>query len=351
MADRDIVVAVESASTGGVLGLRLSAAENGRSLTVRRDTTYDSGTASDLIGLGVNVVNRTSAEGTVLNLGADWDELQGNGQTFAWTTAEEVAVKVYAIPLGHTSNRAASVPATATPKPLITSGLGLAMTLEIGEDAYFRPDQAQSNDYYASVRQVIPPEDETFYYTTRDKVEARLLTPTNREAGFDVDFHDIITDCILAAEAQLDVYLGRDFRPHNTEQTLSIFIRSEALVLTPDIRGDRNAAVAVSGTTLTADTDYMLGTPYPNYNVRKNVRPLSGSWTPQAGQVLSLTYTPGWPTVPAPITEAATRAAAELYRAGEIAHGIVETGGMPVYARMPMKGVIASLRPFRAVSV
>ena len=89
MANRDIIVAVESASTGGVLGLRLSAAEDGRSVNVRQDATYDEGTASDLIGLGVNVVNRTSTEGSVVNLGATWSELAGNGQTFTWTTAKK----------------------------------------------------------------------------------------------------------------------------------------------------------------------------------------------------------------------------------------------------------------------
>ena len=172
MADRSIIVAVESGSTGAVLGLRLSAAEDGRSVNVRQDATYNTGNPQDLIGLGVNVVNRTSTEGSVVNLGATWSELAGNGQTFTWTTNEEIAVKIYAIPLGH-NQRGTPVPAGSAQRPI--PGLSAAMTLEIGEDAYFRPDGTQLNDYYASIRQLVPPEDAVFHYTTRDKVKSRLL--------------------------------------------------------------------------------------------------------------------------------------------------------------------------------
>ena len=224
------------------------------------------------------------------------------------------------------------------------------MTLEIGEDAFFRPDSGQLNDYYASVRQLVPPEDDDFYYTTRAKVETRLLTPTNREAAFDADFGDILTDCIRTAEAQLEEYLGRDFRQNHSEQTLSLLVRSEMLIKTPDIRGDRTFSVATGTGTLGTNL-YSVGSPYfPRYDVRKNIRPLTG-WSPNVGDYIVLTFTPGWPVVPPPIVEAATRGAAEIYRAGELSHGIVETGGIPIYARMPMKGIVASLRPFRSVSV
>ena len=347
MANRDIIVAVESASTGAILGLRLAAAEDGRSLNVRQDATYDEGNPTDLIGLGVNVVNRTSTEGSVVNLGATWSELAGNGQTFRWTTAEEIAVQVLAIPSGH-NQRGTPVPSGSAQRPI--PGLTPAMTLEIGEDAFFRPDSGQLNDYYASVRQLVPPDDATFHYTTRDKVETRLLIPRNREAGWDASFRDILTDCILAAEAQLEEYLGRDFRQSHSEQTLSLLVRSESIILTPDIRGDRNFSVATGTGTLGTNL-YSLGTPFfPRYDVRKNIRPLNG-WSPSAGDYVVLTYTPGWPVVPPQVVEAATRGAAELYRAGELAHGIVETGGIPVYAKTPMKGIVASLRPFRVVSL
>ena len=346
MADRAIIVAVESGSTGAVLGLRLSAAEDGQSVNVRQDATYDEGNPQDLIGLGANVVNRTSTQGSVVNLGATWSELSGDGQTFRWTTHEEIAVQVFAIPLGHHS-RGTSVPAGSAQRPL--TGLSAAMTLEIGEDGYFRPDSTQLNDFYASVRQLVRPEDAVFHYTTRAKVETRLLSPRNREAGWEADFGEIITDCILAAEAQLDEYLGRTFRPQNTERTDTIEIRSERIIATPDMRGDRSASVRVSGSTVPA-TSYRFKRPYPEYDVMRNLLPRNG-WVPPIGQDLTLTFTPGWPVVPAPITEAATRAAAEIYRAGELSHGIVETGGIPIYARQPLKGIVASLRPFRAVAV
>ena len=176
------------------------------------------------------------------------------------------------------------------------------------------------------------------------------MTPRNREAGWEADFGDVLTDCIVAAETQLEEYLGRDFRQNHTEQALSLLVRSETLIKTPDIRGDRNFSVATGNGTLGTNL-YSVGSPYfPRYDVRRNIRPLNG-WSPNAGDYIVLTYTPGWPTVPPPIVEAATRGAAEIYREGELAHGIVETGGYPIYARMPMKGIVASLRPFRAVAV
>ena len=197
MADRSIIVAVESASTGGVLGLRLTVAADRRSVLIRRDTTYNRGNPQDLVGLGVGVVSVTQgnppAIGTIVNLGADWTELDGDGQNFVWTTNEQIDVRIYAIPLGHTRNRGTSVPAAARQKPLITAGLGLAATLEIGEDGYFRPDFSQNSNYYASLRD-IPGPDVVFHYTTREKVETRLLTPANEAAGFDTDFRDIVSD-------------------------------------------------------------------------------------------------------------------------------------------------------------
>ena len=353
MADRSIIVAVESASTGGVLGLRLTVAADRRSVAIRRDTTYNRGNPSDLIGLGVGVVSVTQANppqvGTIVNLGGDWNDLDGDGQTFSWTTNEQIDVHIYAIPLGHTRNRGTSVPADATQKPLITSGLGLAATLEIGEDGYFRPDFSQDNNYYASLRD-IPGPDVVFHYTTREKVETRLLTPTNLEAGFDTDFRDVLTDCIRAAEDMLDEYLGRTFRQFTTQRTAVIEIRSQAVIATPDIRGDRTPTVSVGGSAL-PQSNYRFSRPFDEYDVMKNLRPRNG-WVPPLGQDLTLTYTPGWPVVPAPIQEAATRAAAELFRSGELKHGVYESAtGMPMPARRPMASIFERLRPFRAVSV
>ena len=353
MADRSIIVAVESEMTGGVLGVRLTGSEDARSVTIRRDTTYNRGNPSDLIGLGVGIVSRTQANppavGTIVNLGADWNELAGDGQTFTWTTAEEIRVIVYAIPSGHTRNRGTSVPAAATQKPLVTAGLGLAAELEVGTDGYFYPRFSQNANYPASLRD-IPQPGVVFHYTTRDKVETRLLTATNLEAGFDRDFRDILTDCILAAEAMLDQYVGRTFRTQTTETTETLEVRSSRIVCTPDMRGDRNVSVSVGGAALAA-TNYRIGRPFREYDILKHIRPRNG-WVPPVGQDLTITFTPGWPAVPAPITEAATRAAAELFRSGEIKGGIYETAaGLPMAARRPMASIFERLRPFRDIGV
>ena len=353
MADREIIVTVESESTGGVLGLRLTGSEDARSVTIRRDTTYNRGNPSDLIGLGVGIVSRTQANppaiGTIVNLGADWNELAGDGQRFVWTTNEEIRVIVYAIPLGHTRNRGTSVPAQDPKKPLVTAGLGLAAELEIGTDGYFYPRFNQNSDYPASLRD-IPQPGVVFYYTTREKVETRLLTPTNLEAGFDTDFRDILNDCIMAAEAMLDQYVGRTFRTQTTETTEMLEVRSERIVTTPDMRGDRNVSVSVGGAAL-ASSYYRVGRPFREYDVLKHLRPRNG-WVPPVGQDLTITFTPGWPSVPPPITEAATRAAAELFRSGEIKAGIYETAaGLPMPARRPMRSIFEGLRPFRNIGV
>ena len=350
MPNREIIVAVESGSTGGVLGVRLTGSADARSVAARRDNTYNRGNPSDLIGLGVNVVSVTQGsppqEGTFVNLGADWTELAGDGQRFVWTTAEEILVRVYAIPLGHHA-RGTSVPAQAALKPI--TGLSPAMTLEVGEDGYFRPAQTQNSNFPASVRD-IPQPGVVFNYTTREKVETRLLTPINDEARWDEDFHDILTDCIRAAEAMIDEYLGRTFRTQTTETSLTFEVRSQRIIKTPDCRGDRPASLAANGTAVPS-TNYRFRRPYSEYDVLRNVRPRNG-WQPAIGSDLTLTYTPGWPAVPAPITEAATRAAAELFRSGELKHGVYETqAGIPMPARRPMASIVERLRPFRAIGV
>ena len=198
--DRSHVITVEAASTGGKRSIRVDVADNNRSVTIRADRTYD--TAGDA-ELAVNLRNETGPPGSVLFVGADWQDLQGNGQTFTWTTHEEINIFLFAHLVGAWS-RGTSVPADSLQKPVNGN---VVATFEIGEDGWLRPNFHQSNDFYVSFRTLEAPQDITFNYTTRDKVETILRSPLNREAGFDADFGTFLDDCILTAEEMIDEQL------------------------------------------------------------------------------------------------------------------------------------------------
>ena len=154
----------------------------------------------------------------------------------------------------------------------------------------------------------------------------------------------------MAAEQQIDEYLGRTFRQFTTPRNKIIEIRSQNIIQTPDIRGDTTPSITIAGSTL-PQSNYRFSRPFSEYDVIKNLRPRNG-WVPPLGQDLTLTYVPGWPSVPPAIQEAATRAAAELFRSGELKHGVYESAsGIPMPARRPMASIIERLKPFRAVGV
>ena len=217
MANINNIVVVESSTTGGKRGLLISVADNGQSLTIRRDTTYD---ATGDVEIGVTIQNVLPTPRSSLYIGADWNQLQGAGQTFDLSPAgnNEINILLYARVVGAfaRANRVPlSAPSTLTP---IDPGHGntLAATLEIGEDYYIRPDFTQINDYYVSLRPIDRPTDFHGIYTTKEDVINKLGNPKNPESLWNERYGEAggrLEQAILSAVDVLEQWMGRTCRP------------------------------------------------------------------------------------------------------------------------------------------
>ena len=51
--------------------------------------------------------------------------------------------------------------------------------------------------------------------------------------------------------------------------------------------------------------------------------------------VIQVAYTPGWPSVPAEVVSYAGKLAADIFRADQLPHGLVETGEGSAYGKKP----------------
>ena len=201
-------------------------------------------------------------------------------------------------------------------------------------------------------------------YTTADKVKTRLLVPTNTVARPDPDnpgqmrqvdvwegdFGAILTDCISAAEDMLDEYLGRTFRPATAAETKEYVYRGGPWLPTDDMNGEETITLQTEDDETIPSAEWAARPPFGKYNIRRDIR-IRSLWTQEPGDVIKVTAHFGWPSVPPPIIEAATRAAAELYRAGEIRFGLIAADGMMGYAKAPMLAIFKNLRPFRTKSL
>ena len=203
-------------------------------------------------------------------------------------------------------------------------------------------------------------------YTTADKVKTRLLVPTNTVARPDPDnpgmtrqvdvwegdFGTILTDCISAAEDLLDQYLGRTFRPATAAETREYVYKGGPWVKTHDLDRSQTIQVTDEDDEVIPARAFSFGRPFvrTDYNVRRDLR-VASTWPVEEGGQVKISAHFGWPAVPAPITEAATRAAAELYRAGEIRFGVITSDMGPAFAKSPMMAIFKSLRPFRTKSL
>ena len=202
-------------------------------------------------------------------------------------------------------------------------------------------------------------------YTTTEKVKTRLLVPQETRTRPDPDnpgrtitydqwedsFLPILTDCISAAEDLLDAYLGRTFRPPSGSETRMFEYKGGPWLKTDDLNGTAAITLTTEDDTAIPAMSYILRRPYPQYNIRRDVR-IRSTWPVDEGDYIKIVAEYGWPNVPHPITEAATRAAAELYRSGELKYGMItEPGAGMAYARAPMIAIFKNLRPFRTKSL
>ena len=347
MADRSHIVSVESASTGGIRSIRIDVAEDARSAIIRQDNTYD--TAGDE-ELAVTLRNTTSNPGGVVLLGADWSELAGNGQTFQWSTGQEIDIQVYARLVGRFT-RGTSVPSASPQEPI--TGTPIAV-FEIGEDGWLRPDFRQTNDWYVSFRSLDTPRDQTFRYTSFDVVKTILRASPTRKAGFDANFTDRLNQCIYSAEARIDAFCGRSFNP-SAQASRSFKIRSPVLIEVDDVDTNHPVALSYDGRTVSARL-FRVVSVLTGHSVGQYVEPVNEGfrltrWYPEAGRTLTVNARFGWPSVPAEITDYAGRLAAAIFDADAAASGLIGTSDGMAYGRTPgkdMKQAIGHLRKGRA---
>ena len=352
MAARSHIISVESAMTGGVRSLRVDVADNARSMVVRQDSVYD--TTGDA-ELAVNLRNVTSQPGNILLIGAVWSDLAGNGQTFTWTTDQEINLQVFARVTGAWP-RANSRPGDATQKP-VDDGHGniLAATFEVGEDGWLRPDFTQGNDWYVSVRTVEAPRDVAHRYTSFEAVKTILRSNPTRQAGFEANFTDRLNECIASAERKIDAFCGRAFTA-SVSATRSFPIRTAVVIDTDDLDLSQPVAVAYrrgeNTPATTVDTAYYeVRRSFVSYNVGRSVLPDRNRWYPQRGRTLSVTAHFGWPQVPDEVRDYAGRLAAAIFDSDAARAGLIGLEGGLAYGRTPGKDMKLALGHLRKIPV
>ena len=357
MAARSHIISVESAMTGGIRSLRVDVADNARSMVVRQDSVYD--TTGDA-ELAVNLRNVTSNPGNVLLIGAVWADLAGNGQTFTWTTDQQINLQVFARTVGAWP-RANSQPGDATQKP-VEDGRGniLAATFEVGEDGWLRPDFTQHNDWYVSVRTVDAPRAVAHRYTSFEAVKTILRSNPTRQAGFEANFTDRLNECISSAERKIDAFCGRTFTA-SVSGTRSYQVATPVVIETDDI--DLSAAVAVAygagtGTSRAVDSaHYQIRRSFASYDVGWQILPdrnrnwNRNGWYPRRGSTVSVTAHFGWPQVPDEVADYAGRLAAAIFDSDAARAGLIGLEGGLAYGRTPGKDMKMALGHLRKIPV
>ena len=353
MAARSHIISVQSAMTGGIRSLRVDVADDARSATVRQDSVYDTPGDAEL---AVNLRNVTSNPGNVLLIGAVWAELAGNGQTFTWTTTQEINLQVFARVTGAWP-RANSQPGDATQKP-VDDGRGniLAATFEIGEDGWLRPDFTQHNDWYVSFRTVEPPREVAHRYTTFDAVKTILRSNPSRQAGFEANFTDRLNECISAAERRIDAFCSRAFTA-SVSATRSYRVDTPVVIETDDIDLSQSVAVAYSGQTGTSGAinsdHYSVRRSFAAYDVGYHIRPdrRRNGWYPVRGRSVDVTAHFGWPQVPDEVVDYAGRLAAAIFDSDAARAGLIGLEGGLAYGRTPGKDMKVALGHLRRIPV
>ena len=345
MVARPHIVSVESAATGGIRSIQVDVAEDARSVRIFRDTDYD--TSGDC-QIGVNLVNVTSNPSGVLNIGADWNDLQGDGQQFSWTTSQQIAIQIIGRNTGAWT-RSTSVPASSGQKPVsITAGQPLAGAFFIGSDGWLRPDFRQQNDFYVSFRTLEVPRQVSHRYTDLDKVKTILRAAQNREAGFDANFEERLNDCISSAEARIDAYCGRQFTASALD-TRSFRVSSAVAIQTDDIDlsqtisiTHRNRIVPVANYSFRR----MIG-----YNVGRMLVPDRRNWYPQQTDQISVQAHFGWPEVPYEVRDYAGRLSAEIFQFDRLQSGLLTMDGGAVYGSQPGRHIATALKHLKAKNI
>ena len=363
MADRVYVAAVQQQVGGsGTRGLRITVRDTQGQIglyhaNIRRDDTYDDG--DWIVGhLGVTLQNTrdvagqwqltNGGAGADLYVGADWDQLQGNGQGFGWTTGEPVRIQLFARS-SPGFQRVGQVGGSFGQRPITGQAAGTQQIAEweITTDGWLVvPRVLSSNDWTVTLRPATIPADpdDDFVYTTRSKVETVLRSPTNQYSGWEASFSSRVGDVIRKTQDYIDAQLGTSFRPATADDTRVYQVGGRGIVRTEDIDASQNVSLSVGDVALAA-TDFAWDRPWPRHRVYRDLRAtaagasklLPGAWVEIEGRY-------GWPSVPDDVTEYATTLAAMIFRAADFPFGVLDVG---TYARTAGKDVSHFLGHYR----
>ena len=339
--------------TGGIRSIRVDVDEDARGATIRRDADYDNAPDCEI---AVNLRNVTSNPGGVLLVGADWDELQGDGQQFSWDTSQEVDLQVLGRVTGPFA-RGMSVPAASPQEPVNAGGgTSLAATFQIGEDGWLRPDFTQGNDFYVSFRTVEPPSVVSHRYTDVERVRTILRAAENREAGWHSNFAGRVDDCISSAEQRIDAYCGRRFdrsaaavRTFEVHNAVAVQLDDIDLGQPVSVRWLRRGRTGAAGSQVAAG-NYTIRR-MTGYDVGRFLLPRRSVWYPQAGDRLEVSAHFGWPQVPAEVRDYAGRLASEIFNFDSATAGLVGTGDGAMYGATPGKHIGLALRHLKTGGV
>jgi hypothetical protein len=146
------------------------------------------------------------------------------------------------------------------------------------------------------------------------------------------DRDDLIVDSIAAAEQMIDDFTGRTFSLASSTSARTyrpgLAISRDGHRVWVDDIGTASGLVVETGTAAgwTVTTDYEAG-PLNALALGRPVewltRPSGSLWPAGAVDRVRVTARWGWPTVPAPITQAARLLAARLYRRKDSPEGVV----------------------------
>ena len=244
----------------------------GNSVTIKQSAVWSDISTCDIPqqdGLGVWIRNSTSTPASVVSLGADWQDLAGAGQTFTWTTTEEIDILLYGLLTGQYS-RGAVVGGEAAQAPIVAGSNQFAALLEISENGgLLRPQSTQQANWTFEFLPLQRPSAFSPRYTNEDAVLSLLTTPKGSSdpayAGGNIGSEGVrravVRTIIQAVENCIDVRLNRPrgFEIASTQPSARTFRTWNGYVITDEFVGTPTQ-VAI-GDRVLRDTQYEIYEP------------------------------------------------------------------------------------------
>ena len=242
----------DEAHTGAIWGLSLDIADNGRSITIDRDTQGTNfAQPPRFSSIAIRIVDRATG-GTNVNTGTIWNDLT-SPITAAWPNyALEIDLYFYYRESGNWV-RTTAVPG-GQPQGVATAGGGgtppvQAARFEISNVGTLRLLNAAQTDLVVESRAAsATPENLQTRYTNIEYVKSLLKAPTNQEATSwqNKDFDARLLQIVRAAEVEADEYCGRTFDVAEASSARTYRRRGRDHVDTDDFIGTPVVTIASS---------------------------------------------------------------------------------------------------------